>query len=403
VTSHDVRPLAESEFRDAHDLFVGTLHVSPAPEDRWAVSVRRYEPGRVLGAFVEDELAGTTLAMSSSVAVPGGAVLPAAAVTGVGVRADRTRRGVLTALMRAQLDEVRRRDEPIAMLHASETVIYGRFGYGVACRERSIALDRHRAAFRPDAPRGGRVRLVDTAAAEKLLPEIYDRIGLVRPGMISRSAAWWASALTGRPDTPLVVAVHTNDDGVDDGSVVYSPIKRDHRFDEGTVTLQVIDLQAADSVAAATLWRFLLGVDLVTEVEVINRPLDEPLEWWLTDRRQCRIRDVSDDLWLRLVDVPRALAERTYGGEDSVVIEVRDAFLPENSGCYRVGPAGAKRCEDAPQLSLDVDVLAALYLGDVSVSTLVAANRVHVHDPDAVGTADRVWAVARIPWCGTGF
>ncbi|WP_114454175.1 GNAT family N-acetyltransferase [Halopolyspora algeriensis] len=403
MSEYNVRPLAESEFRDASRVFLASLH-HPAPTDeQWQRSSSRYEPGRVFGAFRGGELVGTTMALSSSIAVPGGEVLPASAVTGVGVRADHTRRGVLRSLMRTQLDDVRARGEPVAMLHASEAVIYGRFGYGEGTRTRTVSLDTHRAVLHAQAPSGGSIRLVGKDEAGKLLPDLYRRIASSRPGTISRSEGWWDSRLGVLSGAQMVVAVHTGDDGEDDGFALYEVSKNDHRFDDGVCTLQVSDLQSADAVATASLWRFLLGVDLVDRVVAIDRPVDEPLEWLLTDRRTCRVSSIQDDLWLRLVDVPAALAARRYGAAEPVVIEVRDDFLPENSGIYRIGPEGMRRSDARPQLGLGVDVLASLYLGDAGVSALAAANRLEVHDRSAVAEADRLFATAETPWCGTGF
>ncbi|QUH01775.1 GNAT family N-acetyltransferase [Saccharopolyspora erythraea] len=397
----DVRPLAESEHRRARSLFMRSLHRPDVDDQQWERVAGRYEPGRVLGSFDEGELAGTAISLASSIAVPGGGVLPAAAVTGVGVRADRTRRGALRSLMRRQLADARESGEPLAMLHASEAVIYERFGYGVATRSRTVSLDRFRSVLRPEAPVGGRVRMVDADTAAKLLPEIYRNIGLRRTGMISRSDGWWTSWLAALRES-TVAAVHSDDDGVDDGFVLYEAKANDYRFDDGAITLQVLDIQGADPAVVAGLWGFLLGLDLADRIVAI-RPVDELLEWWLTDRRQCRVTSVDDDLWLRLVDVPAALSARTYGKADPVVVEVRDAFLPDNSGHYRIEPGEVRRCGDSPQLSLGVDALASLYLGDVAVSDLVAAGRVAVHDPSAVAAADRLFATAETPWCGTSF
>ncbi|MGP4015758.1 GNAT family N-acetyltransferase [Saccharopolyspora sp. 5N708] len=166
MTQHEVRPLTESEFREAYELFRRALLEPPSKDEDWARNSGRYEPGRVLGAFVDGELAGTVMSTTNVLAVPGGRRLSAGAVTAVGVRADHTRRGLLTALMRAQLHDVGQRGEPLAMLHASEAVIYERFGYGVATRARNVELARVRAAFRADAPLGGRVRLVESPKAE---------------------------------------------------------------------------------------------------------------------------------------------------------------------------------------------------------------------------------------------
>lgn len=396
----EVRPLAREEFRTARALFDAALH-RPAPTDeQWERTRLQFEDGRVLGAFAGGELEGTARSLGSSLTVPGGEVLPAAAVTGVAVRADRTRRGVLTALMHEQLDALMRAGEPIAMLHASESLIYGRFGYGAASRTRTVSMRSGHARIRSDAPSGGHVRLVGDEA-QRLLPELYRALGQRRPGMIERPDSWWASRL--HRDGLVVVAVHSDDQGEDDGFVLYSPKTRDHRFDDGSCTLRVSDLQAKDTAAAVQLWRFLLDVDLVTHVVAADRPVDEPLEWWLTDRRGSQVTSVHDELWVRLVNVEDSLQARSYGQAAPVVLDVRDEFLPENAGRYRVGPDGTGRTKQSAHLSLDVATLASLYLGDVAPSTLADAGLVEVHDPEAVPAADALFAVERPPWCGTVF
>ena len=64
--------------------------------------------------------------------VPGGADVPTAAVTVVTVHPPYRRRGLLTAMMKHQLEQVAKRGEPLAALWASEALIYGRYGYGPA-------------------------------------------------------------------------------------------------------------------------------------------------------------------------------------------------------------------------------------------------------------------------------
>lgn len=404
VIEHDVRLLAESEYRAAHDLFRAALHMPAASDAAWRRMAPPYEVGRVWGDHLDGELAGTAIAFPASVVLPGGAELSAAAVTAVGVRADRTRRGVLTQLMRAQLHEAWQLGEPFAMLHASETAIYGRFGYGIATRARTVRLEKTAAKLRDSAPGGGDVRLVDSETAGRLLPEIYRNLP-AGPGAIARPWAWWRTQLwrDGMSEEHASTAVHRDPAGNDDGFVCWTTHSNDYRFGDGRTTLRVLDMRAADSAAACELWRFLLGIDLVDEVVAIERPLDEPLEWWLTDSRQCRVRDVYDDLWVRPVDVDAALRARDYAGSGAVVLEVHDATLPHNEGRYLVGPEEVERGTREAQLSLDVAQLAPLLFGEVEPSTLADANLLTVHDPAALPVADALFATRGHAWCGTRF
>ncbi|HEX4724193.1 MAG TPA: sterol carrier protein domain-containing protein, partial [Pseudonocardiaceae bacterium] len=169
--------------------------------------------------------------------------------------------------------------------------------------------------------------------------------------------------------------------------------------------LNVEDLIAGTPQAWAGLWRFLFTVDLVDDIKAHLRPLDEPLEELFADRRAVRTTGIDDETWLRIVDVPQALAARSfgYGQTDSIVIEVRDSLLPNNSGRYRIGDGPAGPVGEPAELVLDVAALATIYLGDVPPSALAATGRLSAVKDDAVGVADRLFAVQTSPWCGSYF
>lgn len=399
--SIETRALRADELRAASTLFRASLHHRPVTDEVWARRGRSYEDGRVLGAFRGDTLVGTALSSGGQLAVPGGALLPMAMVTAVGVRADQTRRGVLRALMGAQLAGI---TEPVATLRASESAIYGRFGYGVATRARTVRIDRRRAVFRPGVPAGGSVRLVPIEQAWDALPALYDEVSRRRPGWAARPDGWWDTTRTWQAEQQalVLVAMHSGPDG-DDGFAVYE-VRRDRERDR--TTLELMDLFAADDRVWAALWRFLLGVDLVDEVRGSFRPLDEPVEELFVDRRVVATTEIEDETWLRLADVPAALAARAFGefaAASPVVIEVRDGLLPANAGRYLLGDGPARPVDEPAGLTMDVDVLGQLYLGDVAPSALAAVGRVEVAKSDALPAADRLFAVDGSPWCGTFF
>lgn len=400
MTDFVVRPALEGEQRALFDVLSRSLHAPPVDDERWEKRSAGWPADRKVGAFAGGQPIGVASSTGTAMVVPGGTVVPTAAVDGVGVRADHTRRGVLTAMMREQLGDLQDRGEVLAALHASETTIYGRFGYGIGTRCQFLRVSAQRARFRDSAPAGGQVRLVSASEAAELLPGLYRRIGLRRPGMIERPERWWSSRAHQMRE--LVVAVHTGPDG-DDGFVAYQPEDRATQLPEIGTALAVHNLHGANTAAVAGLWRFLLKIDLVGELRTHARPLDEPLAPMLVDSRVCRVTDVSDELWVRLVDVPAALAARSYRDGDPVVLEVRDPFLPTNSGRYRIGPDGAHRTEEPPGLRLDVDVLAMLYLGEWPATTLAAAGRIEVRQADAPDRADELFRTPTPPWCGTPF
>ena len=403
---HDVRTLAVEDLRSAQALFAASIHRAPADDASWNQVLASYHPGRTLGVHHEGALVATATSFPSQTVVPGGAVLPMAAVTRVGVRADRTRRGLLTAMMRAQLDDVAERGEPIASLRASEALIYGRFGYGVASRGREVRVRVDPEPFLPSAPLSGSVRLVERAEIIAALRKVHESIALARTGGMTRPDGWWNS-LRRRIDERghVIAAVHTGADGDDGFAVAFLAESPGHFTGRA---LDVTDLHAADVAATAGLWRFLLGVDLVDAVEAHLRPLDEPLELLLTDPRACEVTGITDETWLRLVDVPAALAARSYGEAAPVLLAVHDTVLERNAGVYRIADGTAERVgplagPGTPQLQCDVAALAMAYLGDRSPSELVATGWWRADDPAAVSRADAAFRTGATPWCGTFF
>lgn len=405
--THDVRVLDPAELRPANDLFASTIHFGPQDDASWARAESLFTPGRTIGVRDGRAIVATATAFDSRMAVPGGASLPMGAVTMVGVRADRTRRGMLTAMMRAQLADVAERGEAVASLRASQAGIYGRYGYGVATRGRSVRVKRSGAGWRAEAPHGGAVRTVARADALATVTTVYDRIARRRPGGMTRPPGWWGYGLGRRlaGNDHALVAVHTGPDG-DDGFVV-AGIGTSEDWERRP--LEVDDLHAGSVEAAAGLWRFLLGIDLTGGVEAGLRPLDEPLELLLADRRDCTVTAMVDEAWLRLVDVPAALAARSFsaGPPEPVLVAVHDALLPANAGVYRVGDGAAERVAPLggaqPHLECDVGALAMAYLGDQAPSTLAATGWWRVHDRAALTRADLLFATPDAPWCGTFF
>jgi predicted acetyltransferase len=403
VGDFEVRVLEDCELREALSVFRNTVHAGTPSDEDWAPFEGRFTPGRYLGAVVDGAVVGSAHSFPSSIMVPGGNVVRQAAVSRVGVRADHTRRGIVTELMRKQLTDARARGEALATLHASEAVIYGRFGYGISTYAREVVIRGGR--VRPDVPRGGQIRLISNEQAQTLLPRLYRRIGLYRPGMMTREDDWWPVMLRHlTPTARYTVAVHSGPDG-DDGYVAYrfESIAAPQGGSHGGTRLVVTDLHAATEAVRNDLWRFVLGVDLVDEVYVDARPIDELPELLLVDPRTCRTAEYEDELWVRVVDVPDALAARTYGDAEPVVIGVDDMFLPENSGTYGISPRGAVRVTGEPQLVLDAESLAMIYFGSVRPSALATAGRLRVNDPLALERADKLFAVERTSWCGTPF
>lgn len=361
------------------------------------------EPGRFLAAYDGARIVGSANSFATHLTVPGGARLPHAAVSQVGVLPTHRRRGVVTALMRKQLTDAAAAGEPVATLRASEGGIYGRFGYGIASHVRSARIDRRKVRFAAPGAPGGSVRLADTDGVAVLAP-IAARAA--QNGAVSRADVWWRKwELRSAEHTgPSYLAVHSTE-GVDDGYVTYRPLDTAGWFTSENKTIEVTELVALNPAAHQGLWRHLLELDLVDTVSIGTLALDDPLPLLFTDERAVTLGPVRDESWLRLTDVPAALGARTYGEAAPVHLAVHDALLPQNDGVYRIGADGAVRAAAGTpaQVTVSVSDLAATYLGGTRWWRLAAAGRVQVAEPDAVARLDRLFAVDREPYAGVFF
>jgi predicted acetyltransferase len=366
---------------------------------------RVLERERMFAAFDGDTMVGTAADFALTLTVPGGE-LPAAGVTLVGVLPTHRRRGILSQLMRAEHDAIAARGEPLAILWASEDPIYGRYGYGMATLRASVEAERDRMRFRGDPPAVGRVRLVDEEDAARVLPPIYERVRRRTPGMFARSDAWWRNYRLPDPEHhrhgagPRYFAV-LELAGVDEGYARYR-IKDDWKDGAPASSLRVIEAIAASPLGERELWRYLFGVDLVRKIEAWHVPLDHPLLLLVTEPRRLRLR-AGDGLWLRVVDVERALAGRSYAADAGVAFELTDAFLPSNAGAWRLEASGGDprvtRIDSEAELRLDVADLGAAYLGGFTFTQLARAGRVEELAEGAVERADALFRTPRAPWC----
>lgn len=350
------------------------------------------EVDRAHSAFVDGEAVGSSGAFSFELTVPGGAAVPAAGITLVGVLPSHRRRGVMTRLMHVQLDDIRRRCEPVACLWSSEERIYRRFGYGLASLGMAIELPTARAGFRDDPGAHGRVRLVDEAEAALRIPPLYDAVRRRRPGMVSRSDAWWRLRRLSQSPGPNVLfrAIWENE-----AYALYRVSLPWFTVAEGVA--EVVEALGLSLDAAREIWRYLFSLDLVDRVKAERLPLDHPLLLMLEEPRRLGIR-VVDNLWVRLVDVEAALAARRRGAGD-VVLEVTDALIAENSGRWRVSDDAVARTKASADLALDVADLASAYLGGFTFAQLEAAGRVRAMSAGAIERADAVFATDLVPWC----
>ncbi|MFE1076803.1 GNAT family N-acetyltransferase [Streptomyces sp. NPDC058783] len=357
-----------------------------------------------------EECVGTAGAFAFRMTVPGGGQVPTAGVTMVSVAATHRRRGVLTSMMRRQLDDVRSWGEPLAVLTASEPAIYGRFGYGAATFELGAEIDKSRVRLSvPPGTDDVRLRYAAPADVLDVCEAVYARLVPARPGMLARRPGWERLGVldpeSGRDGASPLQCVLARRDGEVTGFARFRV--RPGWGPEGPKGTVVLDaLAGLDPATEAALWRFLYDIDLTSTLTVRGRPVDEAWQHQVSDVRRCRPA-LRDALYVRLVDVGAALAARTYQAPVDVVFEVEDAFCPWNAGRWRLsGDAKGASCErtaDAADLVLSVRELGAAYLGGVSLGSLGAAGRVREVRSGALAAASVGFGSDVAPWLPHGF
>ncbi|MFD9438179.1 GNAT family N-acetyltransferase [Streptomyces sp. NPDC060006] len=404
----EIRPMTDKDL----DVFVDTVHAAfglfpEPPVEGGGLWWSALEMDRCLLTLTADgRPVGTAAAHSFELTLPGETLVPVSGVTAVGVLPSHRRQGVLSAMMRHQLAELRAGGEFLSVLLASEAPIYGRFGYGPATYTAQLTVERHKAALAVPRARGeadapatgsdnGSVEVLRRAECGEILEEVYDRYRRAQPGALSRPHRWWALR-AGQPPispTPRYVAVHRDADGVPDGYASYS-------VESGTLTVD--ETIATDDAVFTALARFVLGHDLVSKVVFKHVPPGHPLRWQFADFRAGEVSGDMDWLWVRLLDVPRALTARGWFTDGELVLDIDDPFFGEH-GRYlltvRDGKADCVPTDRKPDLSLDVRDLGSVYLGGTAPSTLICAGHIQAHRPDAAALADSLFRADRPPHC----
>ena len=397
----EARRVADRDEFERAFYAIGQYFGPPPTEERVERWFRNFDIERMHAAYADGQIVGGAGAFTFELTVPG-ATVPTAGVTIVGVYPTHRRRGALRAMMQVQLEDVRERGEPLAALWASEETIYGRFGYGMASAAGETSIARPYGAFGRPLERRGELRFVEEDDGLDVVAGIYERVRLETPGMISRTRNWWQlrhfldpedRREGGGPKRWVVLSL----DGEDQA---YAQYRHHPGWEDGSSSARLVVNEAlgATPQATAEIWRYLLDVDWIATVEASLIPPDHPLFFLLATPRRMRYR-MGDGIWVRLIDVGAALSARSYAAEGSVVFDVVDPFLPDNSGRWKLADGEATRTSDSADLRLDVADLGSAYLGGFTFSQLARAGRVEELVTGALARADAMFRSERHPWC----
>jgi len=376
----------------------GAFHEDPTSEDIERIT-KKLEVDRTLAVRDGGNVVAGTSIYSRRMTVPGGE-LPFAGVTQVGVLPTHRRRGLLTALMRRQLDDVRAAgNEPIAALWAAEGAIYGRFGYGMAALAANI--DVNTAELRVRTPTTLRPRLLAPADAVDAMGPIHAAVRRTTPGMIDRDGPWWEVRIHD-PERERDGASALRAAVIDDAAYALYAVKskvEEWRFASEVVVREVM---AATPEGYAAIWDFLLSLDLTRRLQYEIAPSDDPLMHLVTEPQAVPMR-VGEALWVRLVDVPPALRERAYAAPFEVVFEVEDGFCPWNAGRFALrwdGETASCAPTSLPAgLAVSATDLGAAYLGGTTLTSLARAGRVTELRTGALAATSRAFRGDVAPWC----
>lgn len=382
-----------ADFRSAlMGVFGGDADDDPGGSARFRALI---DCSQAWAAFDGKHIVATTATFNLAMAVPGG-TLPIAGLTHVTVRPTHRRRGLLRELMACHFADAKARGFAVSGLWASEAKIYRRFGYGLAAIHDEVTIQNAHAVNFIDGAQRDELAWIDEAEARAVMPGLYDTATAQRPGVLRRTATWWQErrfleAPFVRKGASRRRHVLATRGGAPVGYVTYR-----HRGGLGghDSAVEIVELLGVDQRAEATLWQFVMRMDLFPTVKWSNAPRDLTLPWMVDDWRSIA-RSCADNVWLRIDDVGAALAARRY------VVDGNLRFAVDGTTYELQVHNGQGQCvvvQAAPELTIDRAALGSLYLGSVPARQLAAAGWL-VGDAAVIARAEALFAWPVAAWC----
>jgi predicted acetyltransferase len=406
----EYRPITDEEYPAfARAIVEGFSDDMPSDGDFSALIKSTLPPERTLAAFEGDEIVGTFGGYALDLSIPGGHV-PMEGTTVVTVFPTHRRIGLMNEMMSRHLENAVANGYSVAGLWASESGIYGRFGYGVATYEKTVTMRGRDIEFREDIAID-RVRRISIDDAPVVLPPIFDSVLAETPGMFARTQDWWtAEVLTDaewrkRGKTTMRIVIHEGTEGPD-GYAIYRQKGGDSDNGHFDGTVHVVEIVTATERAHSSLWSYLTNVDGSPNVRAWNVGVDDPLAMKVIEPRRVKVESLSDGLWILILDVQAALEARSYEQDGTISFTVANAFRPDVEGSYELavegGVASCRRIEGGTDVFIDLDVLGALYLGSQDAHAYASAARIRADDRH-IAELDRLFRTAKAPWCNQVF
>lgn len=357
---------------------------------------------RTVAAFDGDDVVATLGDFPLQLTVPGGGQVAMAGTTMVTVQATHTRRGILRSMMRRHLDNAVERGEPVAGLWASEPGIYGRFGFGLATECHDIKIDARNLttpAIAPDIE----LSLVPATKIPDVVAPYWQEVANERAGFVDRGEPRWLDIMNdpeanrgGGTASRHIVARRA-------GTVVgYMEYRQQSKWAEFVAdgSVDISTLFASDADAHLSLWSYALDVDLFPNVVFWNGAIDDPLAYQVRESRTVK-KAVSDALYVRVLDLDKALGARTFEHDGQLVLTVEDD-MDYIDGTYRLsvidGSATVEPTTEPADVVLTARELGALYLGRACADMHASTGDI-TGDAAAIRRLGQIFATARAPWC----
>lgn len=392
-----------------------------ATPDSGAESFARIVPwGRTRGVEISDASRGTEgdlIAFHAShqvtMRVPGGSSVPTAGLAFVTVLPGHRRRGILRSMIAEHFERSLSRGEIVSTLYASEARIYQNFGYGHAGFVSRVNLGRgpgmREIPGAKDLPTT--LENADMAKHAAVLRAVQERT--TRPGtftecddaMIADSFMDMPEAREGKERLRIAWVEDAH------GPAAYAIFARKGKWEFGIPNgeVEVHRYGAATPAAMQRLFSVVADLDLMSTCFVPLVPLDSPLFHMMEDPRSLAA-GLQENIWVRILDAPKALAARGYATNLDVTFTLTDAMLPHNAGTWRlVARAGGADAQvtsasgDQADVTLDIQELSAAYLGGVSLVAAAGAGLVQEHREGAAARLSLAFQASEQPVCNYAF
>ena len=402
----EIRPATPEEFGQLGELtsYAYAGQFGDGPDNTVTASNR---PEWSLCAFDGPRLVSTYSTIPFTMRANGNAV-PMGGVSTVGTLPEYRRRGLMSRITLQAFADMRERGQGVAALWASQAAIYQRYGYGMVTVMRNYQVDITDIDFHDGDGGTSEVERLGIATGYDLVKQVY--IGFIAHRMcyLHRGRPLWHNNAFEDIDAegPVHIALSRDGDGAPDGYMVYTLRHDRHDHPSRSQEIRIRDLAWLTPGAYRSLWSFVKRHDLVGSVRWNNAPADDPALEFFLEPRLLNARD-DEGMWLRIVDVPMALAGRGWDADGELTLGIaEDRIAPWNVGTWRLGVSGGT-AEAGPaggdaDIVLPVKALALLYAGRRSARELAALGMLE-GGPDALRRADALFATRHAPHCPDRF